>query len=181
MSNSNSPYDPDTDLSLTPEEIERLPYRPGVGIVLFNQDGQVFTAQRMDMVSDAWQMPQGGIDPDEDPQAALFRELEEETGVRNAELLAESRDWLSYDLPYDLVPKIWRGRFRGQQQKWYALKFLGDEGEIDIGGPHAEFSNWSWRPLPETPQLIVPFKRKLYERVADEFGHLAERIRTRGA
>lgn len=174
---SNSPYNPEPGFTMSPEEIEQLPYRPGVGIVLFDRNGQVFTAQRSDMISDAWQMPQGGIDPDEDPRTAMFRELEEETGVMNAEVLAESRDWLSYDLPHDLVPKIWRGRYRGQTQKWFALRFLGEEREIDIGGPHAEFSNWAWRPLFEVPQLIVPFKKPLYEQVLDEFGHLADLIR----
>lgn len=174
---SNSPYNPNPGFALSPEEVEQLPYRSGVGIVLFNRDGRVFTAQRSDMVSDAWQMPQGGIDPDEDPRTAMYRELEEETGVRNAEMLAESRGWLSYDLPYDLVPKLWRGRYRGQRQKWYALRFLGQDREVDIGGPHAEFSNWCWRPLPEVPQLIVPFKRKIYEQVLDEFGHLEDIVR----
>jgi putative (di)nucleoside polyphosphate hydrolase len=159
---------------LSPAEIDRLPYRRGVGIVLFNAANRVFVAQRIDNPGPAWQMPQGGIDPDETPLDAAWRELHEETGVRSAELVAETPNWLRYDLPHDLVPKIWKGRYRGQEQKWYAFRFTGDESEIVIDGEHAEFSTWRWADLPETPKLIVDFKRGLYEDVVKAFQHLVK-------
>ena len=175
MSDNDTVYDPNpTGPSPTAEEVEKLPFRLGVGAVLFNRERKVFAAQRADMISAAWQMPQGGIDEGEDPQAAVFRELLEETGTSNARLLAESQDWLSYDLPLDLVPKLWKGRYRGQKQKWYALEFLGEDSEIDIFGPHAEFKAWKWAELRELPALIVPFKRSLYDAILIEFGHLAQ-------
>ena len=174
MSSNDTVYDPNPpEPAPSLEELEKLPFRLGVGAVLFNRERKVFAAQRADMISAAWQMPQGGIDKGEDPQAAVFRELEEETGTANAQLLAESRDWLSYDLPPDLVPKLWKGRYRGQKQKWYALEFLGQDDEIDIFGPHAEFKAWKWADFVDLPALIVPFKRDLYRRVFEEFRHLA--------
>jgi putative (di)nucleoside polyphosphate hydrolase len=151
-----------------------LPYRRGVGIVLFNRHGLVFVATRIDTPGDAWQMPQGGIDRGEQPRTAALRELEEETGIRQAEFLAESREWFPYDLPKHLIGKAWRGRFRGQLQKWFALAFTGSDSDIDLGASrHPEFSRWRWVPLAETPTLIVPFKRDLYTRVAEEFAPLA--------
>lgn len=159
-----------TDLS--DAEIERLPYRRGVGIVLLNAANKVFVAQRIDSPEPAWQMPQGGIDKGEDPLDAAWRELAEETGVRSAEFLAETPDWLRYDLPRSLVSKMWKGRYRGQEQKWYAFRFTGDDSEIVIDGDHAEFSAWRWADLPETPALIVDFKRGLYEDVVKAFRHL---------
>ena len=153
-------------------EIARLPYRRGVGVVLLNPQKQVFVAQRLDSAEPAWQFPQGGIDQDEDPFLAAKRELWEETGVTSAELVAETPDWLRYDLPHDLVPKVWKGRYRGQEQKWYAFRFLGDDSEIRIDGEHPEFSEWRWMDLRETPSLIVAFKRPLYEEVVKAFGHL---------
>jgi putative (di)nucleoside polyphosphate hydrolase len=158
----------------TAAELARLPFRLGVGAVLFNRERLVFAGQRNDTYRDAWQLPQGGIDAGEDPEAAVFRELAEEVGTANARVLAESRDWLTYDLPAELVPKIWKGRYRGQKQKWYALEFLGEDAEIDIfADARPEFRAWSWRPLAELPGLIVPFKRGLYRRLLEEFGHLA--------
>lgn len=151
-----------------------LPYRRGVGIVLFNRDGLVFVARRIDSPGGAWQMPQGGIDRGEKPRAAARRELAEETGIRQAEFLAESADWLAYDLPPHLVGKAWRGRYRGQLQKWFALAFTGSDGDIDLRATeHPEFDDWRWVELDRTPSLIVPFKRDLYERVASEFAGLA--------
>jgi putative (di)nucleoside polyphosphate hydrolase len=162
---------------------EHLPYRPCVGTMVLNRDGRVFIGRRtggpeqVDLVH-AWQMPQGGLDPGEDPFPAALRELREETDISSVELLAELRDWLTYDLPNALVPHAWGGRFRGQKQKWYALRFTGSDSEIDIAHPadhEPEFVEWRWAPMRELPELIVPFKRNVYERIIAEFGHLAER------
>jgi NTP pyrophosphohydrolases including oxidative damage repair enzymes len=151
------------------------PYRPCVGIVLFNADGLVFTARRIDTAEAAWQFPQGGIDEGEAPRAAALRELREEIGTDRAEILGESRNWISYDLPEDMADKCWKGRFRGQKQKWFALRFLGGDSDIDIATEHPEFSEWRWMKLAEVPALIVPFKRALYDQVAAEFLPLAAR------
>jgi putative (di)nucleoside polyphosphate hydrolase len=158
---------------LSAAAIAALPYRPCVGITLFRQDGKVFVAQRIDNPGPAWQMPQGGIDDDEDPLKAAWREMKEEIGTNKAELVGESRGWLDYDLPHDLVPKIWKGRFRGQRQKWFAFRFEGTDKDIDIATKHAEFSAWQWVDFVTVPDLIVPFKRDLYRQVVAEFQHLA--------
>lgn len=158
----------------TAEDIARLPDRPGVGIMLLNCDNQVFVAQRLDMRGAAWQMPQGGIDEGEEPRAAALRELEEEIGTARAEVIAESRRWYRYDLPLDLVNRRWGGRYRGQTQKWFALRFLGEDRDIDIATKHPEFSAWRWAARHELPELIVPFKRQLYRDVLAEFAHLFE-------
>jgi putative (di)nucleoside polyphosphate hydrolase len=146
-----------------------LPYRPGVGIMLLSPEGKIFTARRLDMRSEAWQMPQGGIDEGEDPEAAMWRELYEETGVKRAALLARSRDWLHYDLPEALVPLFWGGRFRGQRQLWYCLRHEGGDDEINIHTDHPEFSEWRWAEPPALCDLIVPFKRALYAKILEEF------------
>ena len=146
-------------------------YRRGVGVLLFNRDGQVLVAKRRDTAGEAWQMPQGGIDQGEDPRAAALRELEEEIGTRNAEIVAETRSWLMYDLPDELIGKIWGGRYRGQAQKWFAARFLGKDAEIDLGKHHdPEFSEWKWAPLAQLPELIVGFKRDLYKAIVAELG-----------
>jgi putative (di)nucleoside polyphosphate hydrolase len=158
-------------------EPETLPYRPCVGIMLFNEAGQVFVARRIDMVSEAWQMPQGGIDPGEAPDTAAFRELGEEIGTSNAEILDRTEDWLTYDLPLELIGKIWGGRYRGQRQLWFAMRFLGSDSDIDIETEKPEFLEWKWVEPDQLPDLIVPFKRALYAELVARFGHLAERVR----
>lgn len=156
---------------MTPEEIARLPYRRNVGVMLVNADGKVFVGQRRDRFEDAWQMPQGGIDEGEDPRAAALRELEEETGVSPdlVEILAETDGWLAYDLPPDLVPKIWNGRYRGQQQKWFLMRYLGRDAQVNIATEHPEFSRWRWLDPRDLPDHIVAFKRDVYAKVLEAF------------
>jgi putative (di)nucleoside polyphosphate hydrolase len=144
-------------------------YRPNVGIMLLNRIGRAFVAKRIDFPGDAWQMPQGGIDEGEDPRRAALRELEEEIGTTKAELLAESRDWFRYDLPAELQGKLWSGKWKGQRQKWFAMRFTGADADIDIATAHPEFSAWRWVDPGQVPLLIIPFKRAIYERVVEEF------------
>lgn len=158
---------------------ESLPYRPCVGIMVLSPASKIWVGRRADAPGDAeatwWQMPQGGIDEHEDPRLAALRELREETSVTSVEFLAESKNWLTYDLPVDLIPKVWGGRFRGQRQKWFAVRFTGDESEIDLGAPgdpHTEFVAWRWCTIEELPAAIVPFKRDLYEEVLRQFSPL---------
>ena len=153
-----------------------LPYRPCAGVVLTNPHGLIFAGQRLDRPG-AWQMPQGGIDKGEEPLAAAHRELFEETGMKSVSLLAEAPDWFRYDLPPELVGLAFKGRYRGQMQRWFAFRFEGDESEIAIdpppGGHMAEFDAWEWKTMHDLPELIVPFKRKVYEEVVAAFAHLA--------
>ncbi len=144
-------------------------YRPGVGILLFDPSGRAFVGERSDAPG-AWQMPQGGIDEGEDPRAAALRELAEETGVRAADIVGETRDWIAYDLPAELAARMWGGRFAGQRQKWYAARFLGTNADIDLDAHEAEFARWRWAELDTLAGLIVPFKRPLYEAVLAELG-----------
>ncbi|MEI8144548.1 MAG: RNA pyrophosphohydrolase [Alphaproteobacteria bacterium] len=158
---------------------EDLPYRPCVGVVLFNRAGLVFAGRRLGGSPEhvdadhRWQMPQGGIDAGEDPLAAAKRELFEETNVRTATLLAEAPEWFAYDLPQDVAGQAWKGRYRGQTQKWFAFRFEGDDSEINIhapgGGEKPEFEAWRWEHLARMPDLIIPFKRGVYELVAKTF------------
>ena len=140
-------------------KFKNLPYRSNVGIMLINDDGHVFVGQRLDNNQNAWQMPQGGIDCDEDPQSAAYRELLEETGIEqeNVKFLAKASKWLLYDLPEDLIPKLWDGKYRGQKQKWFLFKFLGTNRDINISTEHPEFSNWKWMPKENLLEEIVPF------------------------
>jgi putative (di)nucleoside polyphosphate hydrolase len=158
---------------------EELPYRPCVGVTLINRDGRVFVGRRSEGPehideTHVWQMPQGGIDPGEEPFACALRELYEETNVRSVEHLGEIEEWLAYDIPRDIVGQAWQGRYRGQRQKWFALRFAGEDTEIDIaspgGGAHKpEFIAWRWEPIENLPELVVPFKRPVYERVVEAF------------
>ena len=156
-----------------------LPYRPCVGAVLFNRAGKVLVARRADLPNaegpaGGWQLPQGGIDPDEDPTVAVFRELAEEIGTANAEILAEHPAWLTYDLPRHLVGVALKGRFCGQKQKWFALRFLGRDSEIDLSRDHdPEFDAWRWATLSDLPALAVDFKRAIYEVLARDFARFA--------
>ena len=150
---------------------DSLPYRPCVGVVLLNAEGRVFTGQRIDSDVPAWQMPQGGLDPGEDHRTAALRELEEETGIApdRVEIIAETAEPVRYDLPTELLGKVWKGRFRGQEQHWVLMRFLGDDAEVTLETEHPEFSEWRWSPASELVTGIVPFKRAVYEAVVAEF------------
>jgi putative (di)nucleoside polyphosphate hydrolase len=162
---------------------EDLPYRPCVGVMVLNRDGRAFLGRRIEGpehvdATHSWQMPQGGIDPGEEPWPAALRELREETNISSVERLAEIDEWLRYDIPRDIVGQAWKGKYRGQKQKWFALRFTGTESEIDLANPaglhQPEFSAWRWEPMQNVPDLVVPFKRAVYERVVREFSGLVK-------
>ena len=164
---------------------EQANYRPCVGVMVLNRQGLVWIGRRADAPDEPegrgswWQMPQGGIDPDEDPRAAALRELMEETGLRTVEIVAEHPKWLSYDLPSTRVGKAWGGRWRGQRQKWFLVRFLGDDSEVTLIpeiGHQVEFDAWRWAPLGDLPALIVPFKRNVYDDVIATFAPLAKPV-----
>jgi putative (di)nucleoside polyphosphate hydrolase len=155
---------------MTHHDGEVAGYRPAVGIMLLNSLGQVLVARRTDMrTMPAWQMPQGGIDPGETPRQAALRELAEEIGTCNAEIIAESREWMVYDLPVELARSVWSGRYRGQRQKWFVMRFAGSDEDIDVATKHPEFDAWRWVAPEQLPELIVSFKRQLYIDVLAEF------------
>ncbi len=166
-------------------------YRPCVGIALFNKAGLVFAGRRANKAlrehvapGHEWQLPQGGIDEGEDPYAAALRELYEETNVQSVSLLGEITEWLAYDLPNDIAKEAWKGRYKGQKQKWFALRLEGDDSAINVahpaGGHKAEFDAWRWEELQNVPQMIIPFKRPVYEKVVEAFARFSARGLARG-
>jgi putative (di)nucleoside polyphosphate hydrolase len=161
---------------LMPIDPETLPYRPCVGVTLINGEGLIWAGQRIDSPVAAWQMPQGGIDNGEKPKDAAYRELWEETGITAnlVEFIAKTDEWVTYDLPPELLGKVWKGKYRGQKQKWYLFRYLGGDDQINITRDHPEFSSWKWIGAGEMLAAIVPFKRAVYDTVVEHFrDHLA--------
>jgi len=154
-------------MSIQPQS---LPYREGVGIMLLNHEGKIFVARRIDTRSEAWQMPQGGLDEGEEPLSCAKRELGEEIGTEKAELISQSNDWYYYDLPPDIIPRIWGGKYRGQRQKWFLMRFTGTDADINLETEHPEFCEWKWAEPQTLPALIVPFKQQLYADLLSEYG-----------
>ena len=146
----------------------KLPMRQGIGVIVLNEKNEVFVGKRKDNPIDKWQMPQGGMDANETPLNAMKRELREETSITRIKVLKEIQNWLEYELPPNLLGKIWKGKFRGQKQKWYILRFTGDEQEINVNTKNPEFIDWKWITIEELPRSIVDFKRKVYENLVEE-------------
>lgn len=160
-------------MTVYPDKSDPRPYRPGVGLAIFNAQGLVFVAERLDNPG-AWQMPQGGIDEGEDLEVAAFREMEEEIGTRQARILGMLEEWIHYEIPERTAARLWKGKYRGQRQKWIAMEFLGSDHDIDLEAfEHPEFSRWKWIPINELLDYVVPFKRGVYEKVMKEFYHHA--------
>lgn len=155
---------------------KELPYRLGVGMMLVNKEGKVFVGKRIDTSSEAWQMPQGGVDEGEATTTAAFRELHEEVGTQEAVIVAQSADYYYYDLPDELVPKVWGGKFRGQKQKWFVFLFEGNDSDININTEDPEFCEWKWVDPEELPNVIVPFKKDIYSAILNEFKNVIDKI-----
>jgi len=156
------------------DPLDSRPWRAGVGLMVIGPNGGVWVGNRIDTPGEHWQMPQGGIDEGEDPRDAALRELHEEIGTDKAEIIAEYPDWLRYDLPPDIAGKIWGGRYRGQKQRWFALRFTGTDEDIHLDRHHAEFEDWRWEDIDRLAELAVGFKRDIYEKVVAAFRHLAQ-------
>lgn len=157
-------------------DISALGYRPCVGVMIINDAGRIWAGRRIDNPGDAWQMPQGGIDPGEDPKDAALRELCEETAIPASavDVVAETSDWVNYDLPPELIGKLWKGKYRGQTQKWFLMRFTGSDDLVNIDTEEPEFSHWAWMEFPILLEKIVPFKREVYAAVWAEFGPMVE-------
>ena len=157
-------------------DVSKLKYRKNVGMVLINTKGHIFAGKRIDNNTDAWQMPQGGIDEGETPENAAFRELSEETGIprSQARVIGKTAGWLSYDIPVELISKLWNGQYRGQEQKWFAFEFIGKDSNINIATEKPEFSEWAWKSKKDLLSSIVPFKVEVYQKVFLELGHLVK-------
>jgi putative (di)nucleoside polyphosphate hydrolase len=151
-------------------------YRPCVGLMLINPDGGIFVGKRIDVPGDHWQMPQGGIDSGETPEQAALRELAEEIGTDKAEIIGVTEGWLRYDLPKNIAGKVWRGRYRGQSQRWFALRYTGTDDDIDLNAHKPEFTEWRWAAIDTLVEGIIPFKRDIYRAVVDEFRDLVAAI-----
>ena len=155
--------------SVRPLEYSKRPYRPCVGIMLINDNGHIFGGQRIDNRAEAWQMPQGGIDAGEDVKTACFREMREEIGTDKADVLSIHPEWLNYDIPLPLADRLWGGSYRGQSQKWVALRYTGQDSDINIATEEPEFFSWQWMSPADLIQLAVPFKRPVYEDIMTQF------------
>jgi putative (di)nucleoside polyphosphate hydrolase len=150
-------------------DYDSLPYRLGVGLVLFNHDKKILIGQRIDSKMNGWQMPQGGIDNGETPSQAVLREMEEEIGTNKGKIISEAKNWYFYDIPKYIVPKLWNGQYKGQKQKWFLIEFTGTDGDIKIDTINQEFKEWKWSNIDELMEIIVPFKKTLYKAVIKEF------------
>lgn len=157
------------------QEYRKLPYRPGVGMMIINTENKIFIGKRVDTKVAAWQMPQGGIVPGETPSVAALREMLEEIGSDKGHIIAESKCWYSYDVPAFLIPKLWNGNFRGQKQRWFLIRFTGTNEDINVNTSNPEFEQWRWASFDELFSIIIPFKRKLYQAVVKEFESLLDK------
>lgn len=158
-----------TDRKADNKELSQLPFRPGVGMMIIDKEDRVFVGKRIDSKANGWQMPQGGIDLGETPSSAALREMEEEIGCSNGKIIAESKNWYSYRIPDVLIPRLWDGKYCGQKQKWFLIRFFGKDSDIDIKTKHPEFDQWKWVNLDDLLTDIIPFKLKLYKQVTNEF------------
>ncbi|MDC0074546.1 RNA pyrophosphohydrolase [Alphaproteobacteria bacterium] len=155
--------------------MSKIKYRPCVGMMLFNKDNLIFTGQRIDSDTSAWQMPQGGIDENETPLQAVYRELKEEIGTDNVKVICQLEKWLSYDLPDELRKKLWKGKYRGQKQKWFALKYLGEDKDINISLENPEFKKWKWLNPIDLPNIAIGFKKEIYLKLLNELVPMAQK------